>query len=442
MPTAARPHLWGLGETELPRDKLSSFRSKVPVTPSVNPEWHQRPEPTWGKKKAVAEAKESSVAALQERAAKLRQQAQELSMSVVNKPSVRIQLGQILLTMDGKATNEMIQKWDAKGRGEFMKAEMRLNLRNAGLTVTSAESDALFDSWDDDGGGSLDVKELKGALDATMRDAKDYNTRPDPGQQHMQQLLKFATIVEDAAAAMPQADALEADLEAHSARMLTRADVRLGDLLQKRMIKPGEFVVRFSKSTGANAGELSKSDFRKAVLELFNTSKRTASPRRPPSRPGSTAVDAATASAPPEAVVTSPSEIDSVFDEYAALAYRRDGLTSHLSLSLSLTLQQHSAAPSPPRLALLLTDLLAPSSTPTRRYDDDGGGSMDVDEAKAMIKGLQAAGRQAENERRVKDREAKAQRAKAQKKAAAAMAVGVAGESERQTGAGPSSPGR
>lgn len=46
---------------------------------------------------------------------------------------------------------------------------------------------------------------------------------------------------------------------------------------------------------------------------------------------------------------------------------------------------------------------------------------MDVEEAKTMIKGLQAAGREAEHEKRVKDREAKAQRAKAQKKAAAAM---------------------
>ena len=47
---------------------------------------------------------------------------------------------------------------------------------------------------------------------------------------------------------------------------------------------------------------------------------------------------------------------------------------------------------------------------------------MDVEEAKTMIKGLQAAGREAEHEKRVKDREAKGQRAKAQKKAAAAMA--------------------
>ena len=46
---------------------------------------------------------------------------------------------------------------------------------------------------------------------------------------------------------------------------------------------------------------------------------------------------------------------------------------------------------------------------------------MDVEEAKTMIKGLQAAGREAEHEKQVKDREARTQRAKAQKKAAAAM---------------------
>ena len=127
MPSAARPHLWGLKETELPRGQMSSFRSKVPGVPSVNPEWHAPPEPTWGRRKAVAETNTITVAMLQERAAALRQQAQELGSAAVSKPSVRIQLGQVLLTMDGKATNEMIQKWDSKGRGEFMKAEMRLS---------------------------------------------------------------------------------------------------------------------------------------------------------------------------------------------------------------------------------------------------------------------------------------------------------------------------
>lgn len=67
---------------------------------------------------------------------------------------------------------------------------------------------------------------------------------------------------------------------------------------------------------------------------------------------------------------------------------------------------------------------------------------MDADEAKAMIKGLQAAGRQAEHERSTKERAAKAQRAKAQKKAAAAMSAVEGNDSEQETGAGPASPGR
>lgn len=46
---------------------------------------------------------------------------------------------------------------------------------------------------------------------------------------------------------------------------------------------------------------------------------------------------------------------------------------------------------------------------------------MDMDEAKTLIKGLQATGREAEQQRNIKQREAKACRARATKKAALAM---------------------
>ena len=315
MPSAARPSLWTLDQVELPRGKFSSFRGNAPGQPSVNPDWHAPPLPSWGRKKVITAGKEITVEDLQERAAALRQQAEALNVNAPA-PSVRIQLGQLLLTMDGKATEAMMKKWDVKGRGEFMKAEMRLNLRNTGLNVTSAESDALFDTWDDDGGGSLDLKELRGALNDTMKEAKEYNTRPDPAQQHMQMLLKRAALAEDAAAATAQADAMDRELEEFSANMLSRADVRLGELLQKRMIKPGEFVVRFSKSQGASAGELSKADFRKAVMELFQSKKSNTSPR-PRSPPRGKPGELVEGTPPQEEAFTSPSEIDAVFDQCA-----------------------------------------------------------------------------------------------------------------------------
>ena len=45
-----------------------------------------------------------------------------------------------------------------------MKAEMRLNLRNTGLNISSAESDGLFDQWDENKCGSLQLAELRVAL--------------------------------------------------------------------------------------------------------------------------------------------------------------------------------------------------------------------------------------------------------------------------------------
>ena len=78
-------------------------------------------------------------------------------------PSVRIQLGLYLLESED-AIKGVIRKWDQRGKGEFLKGEFRLNLRATGIPASSGEADELFDSWDDDKGGSLDMKELRRAL--------------------------------------------------------------------------------------------------------------------------------------------------------------------------------------------------------------------------------------------------------------------------------------
>ena len=248
-----------------------------------------------------------TVEELNDRAQDLRQQAEGLSGNAPA-PSIRVQLGQLLLAMDTKGFEAMVKKWDVKGRGEFIKAEMRLNLRNTGLNVTSAESDALFDTWDDDGGGSLDLKELRAALASTQKSATEFNNRPDPAQQKIQRLLKRAGLAEEAAEMTTQANALEQALEEYSQELLSRADVRLGSLLQKRMIKPGEVVVHWAKSKGEHAGELSKADFRRAVLDLFKGRQKEKNKRMSPRED-----DIATEEGSPRVeIVTSPSEIDAV----------------------------------------------------------------------------------------------------------------------------------
>lgn len=293
--TPRRTHkLWPLG----PGDKFSD--RKLSFKPQVHTDgWHMPPKPSWGKKKNTTNREHVfTVEELKERAEELRREAEGLS-GCAPPPSLSIQLGNILVQLDSKAYESMLKKWDQKGRGEFMKAEMRLNLRNAGLTVTSAESDALFDTWDEDGGGSLDLSELRDALKKTMKEATAFNSKPDPAQQQIQRAQRRARAADEAADAVAKADALELGLEEFSKQLEGRADVRLGALLQKRMIKPGEFVVRFSKSVGASSGELSKSDFRKAVLQLFDGKQGGGGPSSPRK----------------EEATTSPSEIDAVFDQ-------------------------------------------------------------------------------------------------------------------------------
>jgi hypothetical protein len=123
-----------------------------------------------------------------------------------------------------------------------------------------------------------------------------------------------------------------------------RADVRLGNLLFRRRIKPGAVVTQWAKSKGEHAGELSKTEFREACIKL---GLQTTGPNP-----------------------TTHADIDAVFDT----------------------------------------------------FDADGGGYLDADEAKDMIKGLQSIAEDAERERWSKTRQAQKIRANASKKAKEAMA--------------------
>jgi hypothetical protein len=87
-------------------------------------------------------------------AASLRAEADEV-LSKRPVPGLNVQLG---LKMQDKDLDTVTKQWVYKGKGELLKGEFRLHLRTVGLDVSSADADALFSTWDDDGGGSLDQK--------------------------------------------------------------------------------------------------------------------------------------------------------------------------------------------------------------------------------------------------------------------------------------------
>ena len=117
---------------------------------------------------------------MEELATTLLRDATELEKFLKDKkPSVQIQLGLMLLSSD-EIVKKILKDWDKRGKGEFAKAEFRLNLREFGLNASSADADSLFDSWDEDKGGVLDLKELRSALIRVRAEAAKWRDTPDP----------------------------------------------------------------------------------------------------------------------------------------------------------------------------------------------------------------------------------------------------------------------
>jgi len=326
------------------------------------------PPPTFPKKdKTPSNPKEDTIPSgeLNAIAAKLQGEADVLEQSSPP-PSLKQQLGGMLL--EGKlSVPKLLKEWDAKNKGEVLKGTMRNNLRNSGFTVTPQEADELFNSWDEDGGGSLTIDELKDALIKCQEAIRVQRSTANPQEIRAAALRRRAHDALKAAELTERASALREELQRMLSEYESRADLRLGALLHKRRIKPGAVVVQWA-SAGSEPGELSKADFRRAVLHLFSSRSSTPPPtNRSAFRWAVQDSGNAVMSSGPQ---TSTAEIDAVFD----------------------------------------------------MYDGDGGGSLDEDEAKAMIRGLQETAEKVEHEKMAKEREERSVRAHAARLAAAVMA--------------------
>ena len=145
------------------------------------------------------------------RSAELRKEAERLEQSAPAL-SLTLQFGTLVLEYGVDAfSKRYLKEWDQRGRGEvaprrrlcrsipslvraftlaralscaccqFLKGEFRNNLRSLSLNASSTEADALFDSWDEDGGGTLDLEELRQAFKQTAEKARRYHAALSTG---------------------------------------------------------------------------------------------------------------------------------------------------------------------------------------------------------------------------------------------------------------------
>ena len=185
----------------------------------------------------------------------------------------------------------------------------------------------------------------------------------DQRRNKTEALRAVAAKAEEAASLSDRATVLEEELRQLIARIDERADIRLGALLQARMVKPSAVVTSWGSSRGEHAGELSKADFRNAVIRLFKG--------LPPIKTRSEDHKATTVSTPPA--------------------------TERLGTRLS----SQSAADESAEQAALAAEIDGVFDI----FDADHGGYLDAEEALNMIKQLQLIGNKAATERRSKEYE-------------------------------------
>ena len=184
---------------------------------------------------------------------------------------------------------EMQRNWDPRADGTITKGEFRNYLKEIGLKASMNEMDVLFDKWDRDDSGSIDMYELEKSMrqlhEDFVRKRGERGLKPEVRMQ-VDALRTRAKWAKEAAESARLAEACAEELRELTFQIESRLDVQLGRLMVTRGIKVGEVVGQWPKTKVAKPGEprrglneLSKKEFRDEVTRLgLVVNKRPATP--------------------------------------------------------------------------------------------------------------------------------------------------------------------
>ena len=169
------------------------------------------------------------------------------------------------LKAKGQKIPELLRDWDKDGTGEVKKMQFRQKVRGSlGIKANNVEIDKFFNSMDEDGGGSLDLAELKPALKFLLDAAQGAEDDAARFRQQAAELREKAAQTEAAAQVTEAAESEEAELEKLK-NTLGPPDVQLGNLIIKRNLKIGDIITKWDPS---NDGSVDKKEFRANVLDM------------------------------------------------------------------------------------------------------------------------------------------------------------------------------
>jgi Ca2+-binding EF-hand superfamily protein len=175
------------------------------------------------------------------------------------------QLGDTLLNSKLTA-KDYLQDFEKADKGVISKSDFRKSVRAlvpALGTSSNNEVDALFESWDSDKSGMLDIAELRAAFTRMKEQARERAARVVKRREKAERLRRHAEVTAKAEAATQAAEALEAELKERIER--PPVETRLGILLVKRNMKVGDMVAKWDVD---HDGALDKKEFLKNVADL------------------------------------------------------------------------------------------------------------------------------------------------------------------------------
>ena len=170
-------------------------------------------------------------AALEGIAVNLQQQVDTLEKESQLEKTVAVLLGEVLSARNVKLAL-LVKQWAKNGEEPISKMEFRQRVRKLLPKVDTTEIDELFVELDDDGGGCLDLNELKDALKQCCGSAAIYAERSAIARSKISRLQERMTQAREAKAAMAAVEHANAEIE--RLNMNQSLESRLGTLLLQK----------------------------------------------------------------------------------------------------------------------------------------------------------------------------------------------------------------
>ena len=179
--------------------------------------------------------------------------------------SLPVMLGEILREKNMKP-NDLVQQWAKRGEEPISKMEFRTHIRKLLDNPDTRDIDALFDKLDDDGGGTLDVPEMRAALKKLKDAAIKAKVEETAMLERASHFTSRADAARGAVSAMEQLEAARRELEECKTGKMSLRD-RMGVILADKGSKStvNETVSQWDDD---GDGVISMTEFRKHVAKL------------------------------------------------------------------------------------------------------------------------------------------------------------------------------